>query len=293
MSVPIQGRARRTIVDLSTRGGTMAGLEFGPTDRPVEVLFLHANGFNAATYSSILAPLAVTHRILAVDQRGHGLTRLPTVIEGRRSWYDLRDDLLALMDALDLRNLVLAGHSMGGTASILASAWAPARVRRLVMFDPVVLSPQMVAASRAGSAIESPLVSGALRRRAVFSSRAAAQEAYQGRGAFKAWTPTMLTDYLADGLVERADGELELSCAPAWEASNYTAQDHDPWAAFPAISAPIDIYRAEQGSTFRVEDPASDLAAYGNITVETVPCTTHFLPMERPDLVVSALRGAL
>ena len=32
--------------------------------------------------------------------------------------------------------------------------------------------------------------------------------------------------------------------------------------------------------------------AAGRIRVETIPCTTHFLPMERPDLVDAALREA-
>jgi len=36
----------------------------------------------------------------------------------------------------------------------------------------------------------------------------------------------------------------------------------------------------------------AELTATGRITVETVPGTSHFLPMERPDLVVAILRRA-
>ena len=50
---------------------------------------------------------------------------------------------------------------------------------------------------------------------------------------------------------------------------------------------------AAEGSTCR-EDPRLDaLVLAGRIAVETVPGTTHFLPMERPDLVRTALAGAV
>src|SRR3990167_6440986 len=156
MNAAVAGEPRPVRIDLPERGGTMSALDFGPSGRPVDILFTHANGFNTRPYASILAPLAAEFRILAVDQRGHGRPGLPPDIEGRNSWYNLRDDLLAFMAALDLKNLVMAGHSMGGTASILASAEAPDRVKRLVMFDPGGLAPEMIAARRAGEPIESP-----------------------------------------------------------------------------------------------------------------------------------------
>ncbi|MES2724868.1 MAG: alpha/beta hydrolase [Pseudomonadota bacterium] len=292
MDVAVAREPRAVRINLPSRGGEMSALEFGPAERPVDIVFTHANGFNARTYASILAPLAADFHVLAIDQRGHGRSGLKPEIEGRTSWYGLRDDLLALLEALDLRNVVLGGHSMGGTASILASAEAPGRVKSLVMFDPVVLTPESIAASAGGETIESPLVQGALRRRALFPSHQAAVEAYTGRGAFRSWTPAMLADYVADGFRERPDGQVELTCAPEWEASNFTSQAHDTWDAFARSTAPITIFRAENGSTCRVEDHEAQLAASGRITLETVPGTTHFLPMERPDVVARALRAA-
>ena len=292
MNVAVAREPRAVRINLPSRGGEMSALEFGPAERPVDIVFTHANGFNARTYASLLAPLAADFHILAIDQRGHGRSGLTPDIEGRTSWYGLRDDLLALLEALDLKNVVLAGHSMGGTASILASAEAPQRVKSLVMFDPVVLSPEAITANKGGEPIESPLVQGALRRRAVFPSRAAVIEAYTGRGAFKSWTPAMLADYVADGFRERPDGEVELTCAPAWEASNFTSQAHDTWDAFARSTAPITIFRAENGSTCRVEGHEAELTASGRITLQTVPGTTHFLPMERPEVVETALRTA-
>lgn len=253
--------------DLPSRGGRMRALEFGPTDRPVDIVFSHANGFNAYTYRTILTPLAQAFRILCPDLRGHGRTKLPTVVEGRTSWEDLGDDLLALLDAADVSDVVLSGHSMGATSSLLAAAANPHRIGRLVLFDPVLIT-----RSLAGNSNDSPMVRGALSRRATFESRAQAQESYRGRGAFRAWTEEMLADYLVDGLRERPDGRFELSCSPVWEASNYGAQGHDGLAALEACSAPVRILKAEIGSTCHAPG-------------EVVPGATHFLPMERPELV--------
>lgn len=281
---------RARLIDLEGRGGAMAVLDFGDPARAFDIVFVHANGFNARTYRAILAPLAQDLRILAVDQRGHGRSTLPAETEGRTSWDGLRDDLLALAATLDLRDVVLSGHSMGGTACVLAQAQAPERVRSVVLFDPVVtpgpgqIDPEQFA--------NSPLVQGALRRRSVFPDKAAVVAAYTGRGAFKTWQGEMLADYVADGFRERADGQVELSCAPEWEASNFSSHAHDTWGAFERAQVPIRILKAQEGSTCR-DDPRLDaLVAAGRIAVETIPGTSHFLPMERPDLVQAELRAA-
>ena len=277
-------RARR--IALPGRGGSLAALDFGSPERPIDIVFLHANGFNARTYRSILAPLAEHLRILAVDQRGHGHTDLPAQPDGRAGWDDFTDDLLALLDQENLRNVVLAGHSMGGAVSLLAAERSD-RARELVLFDPVIPNPSAPAPSDGGF-----LPDAARKRRAVFPSRAAAVEAYTGRGAFRTWPREMLEDYVADGFAPRSDGEVELACAPAWEASNFAAQANETWRALLRIEIPVQIFRADHGSTFRIEGREAELAASDHVRVKTMPGSTHFLPMEQPDLVRAALRAA-
>jgi pimeloyl-ACP methyl ester carboxylesterase len=287
MDAKVAPEPQTRTIPLPTRGGAMAALDFGPKDRPVDIVFSHANGFNARTYRTILQPLAGSMRLLAVDLRGHGASTLPTAIEGRQGWLEFRDDLLALLGAACEAPVVLAGHSMGGTSSLLAAAAAPGRVRALALFDPVIFP---IEGQGAGGAPESPLVAGALRRRATFLSREAAFEAYRGRGAFRNWSDEQLADYVAAGFREMADGEVTLTCTPEWEASNFRTHNYDPWAAFTQSRCPIRILRAAEASTFRTEGREADLARLGaRVAVETVPGTTHFLPMERPDLVRATL----
>jgi pimeloyl-ACP methyl ester carboxylesterase len=287
---------RRLAIPLPGRGeGAMAALDLGPMGRDVDVVFLHANGFNALTYRAILAPLAAENglRILAVDQRGHGASTLPRVTEGRTSWYDLRDDLVALLDTLNLTDVVLSGHSMGGAASVMAAAVSPGRVKRLALFDPVVMNAETTAAARRGDLPPSPLVLGAQRRRAVFPSREAALTAYRGRGAFRTWPEAMLEDYVTGGFRDLPDGTVTLACAPEWEASNFTSHAHDTLAAFEALQCPVGILKAEHESTCRPDPRLDALEAAGRISVEVLEGTTHFLPMERPEAVRSALLEAV
>lgn len=282
-----EARARR--VALNNGGGEMAFLDFGPPARPVDVIFSHANGFNARTYRTILSPLAHELRILAIDLRGHGASTLPTAIESH-GWGVFGDDLLALLAALAEGPVVLAGHSMGATTSLLAAAKAPDRVRRLVMFDPAII-PEL-ALSRPGMPSEPTLAQGALRRRASFGSKQAAFDAYLGRGAFKTWTPAQVADYVEAGF-RKTEAGVTLSCAPAWEAANFRSHNYDPWAAFSDTRCPIDIFRAAEQSTCLIEEREAELVGQGRIRIETVAGATHFLPMERPDLVRAALRAVV
>lgn len=296
---------RRMIALGAGRGpGEMAALDFGDPSRPIDIVFIHANGFNAHTYRSILGPLSEGLRILAVDQRGHGGTTLRTALEGRRSWGDHRDDAVALLDVLSrepgFKPVVLAGHSMGATVSLLAAHQRPQPVRSLVMFDPVIMDRHTefvanlpwVGPERWG---KTPMAQGAVRRRAVFDDRPAAIAAYTGRGAFKTWPAQTLADYVTDGFADRADGKVELTCAPAWEASNYASMANRPWTAAAKVQRPVTIYQAEHGSTCRIGAPEAFIKRNrkGMIRIIPVPGATHFLPMERPDLVRQALAEAV
>jgi len=277
--------------------GEMAVLDFGDPARPVDVVFVHANGFNAPTYRSVLAPLSASLRIVAPDLRGHGMTRLKADPKGRRSWKDFRDDLAALLDVLDGPPMTLAGHSMGATAALLAAAERPQRVSNLALFDPVIWTPFYTAlahlpGAQALARARAPIARTAARRRSVFESRAAAFQAYKGRGAFAGWSETALADYVAGGFSERPDGQVELACTPEWETSNFVSQANDPRAALSRLDRPVRILKAERRSTCLLGDPARVRARWPHVRLQTVPGGSHFFPIERPDVVRDAVLDA-
>jgi pimeloyl-ACP methyl ester carboxylesterase len=232
-------------------------------------------------------------RILAVDQQGHGRSAQRAPAEGRTSFADLRDDLVSLLDHLEGAPVILAGHSLGGVASLLAAGERPERVKALALFDPVIMSPALVDRFASGEPpadlADNRLAVGARRRRAVFASRQEAIESYRGRGAFKTWPDAALVDYVEDGFRERPQGDVELSCAPAWEASNFAAHALDPWASIAKIYAPVVVLRAEFDSTCQLTSRHAFPPQNRRVRIDTVPGASHFLPIERPDLVRETL----
>lgn len=286
---------RRLTIPVNNRwgAGEMSVLDFGDARRPVDLVFAHANGFNAATYKSLLAPLSASLRILAPDLRGHGQTRLPTEMQGRRSWHDHRDDLVALLDSLDGPPVALAGHSMGGTSALLAAAERPDKVSRLVLFDPVIMPLGfhllMAIPGLRKLPAQWPITKGAVRRRSRFDSAQQALESWRGRGAFRGWSDQALADYVSEAFVAEPEGGVRLACAPEWEASNYMVQRHNPRRALRRLDRSVRILKAEKGSVCTVrEDPRR----YPRLTLETVPGGGHLFPMTHADITRDALFDA-
>jgi pimeloyl-ACP methyl ester carboxylesterase len=276
---------------IAVPGGEIAVLDFGDANRPVDVIFSNGNGFNALCHRQALAPLGARMRIIAADQRGHGHTRMPVHPEGRTSWWDLAPDLVALMDGLALdRPVVLAGHSMGGTISLMAAQTVGARARAVVAFDPVLNSRPQTPADFTDHL--KGLIAGTLRRRRVFDSRDQVMASYKGRGVFATWPDEVLADYVTDGFRDAAQG-VELACSPEWEASNYAAQAQDGRGLLIAAALPVQVFKAGIQSTCNVEADDPAVVANPRLRMETVEGATHCLPMERPDVVQRALIAAV
>jgi pimeloyl-ACP methyl ester carboxylesterase len=272
--------------------GDVSCLEWPGDGAPLH--FAHATGFNAETYRSLLGPLAGTFHIFAGDARGHGFSTLRADPKSNANWAVYRDDLVQLLDALDGRPIVLAGHSMGATTSLMAAAARPARVSGLVLIEPVIVPWQAWFLSRIPKSFgpyKGPnLADRAAQRRDRFPSFDAAFAAYRGRGAFKTWPEEMLADYLKGGLnIDPATGEAVLACAPAWEAATFRSTAYDVARLARRILCPLSVIYGTINSTCR-NGGAEELSRRRPGTrVVKVDGASHFLPMEKPDLVRAEL----
>jgi pimeloyl-ACP methyl ester carboxylesterase len=107
--------------------------EAGPADRPA-VILLHGWPYDIHSYVDV-APLlgARGYRVIVPYLRGYGTTRFlsdETLRNGQQS--ALAVDTIALLDALEIGNAVVAGFDWGArTADIVAALW-PERCRGLV-----------------------------------------------------------------------------------------------------------------------------------------------------------------
>jgi pimeloyl-ACP methyl ester carboxylesterase len=74
----------------------------------------------------LLPALAEEHRVLCPDLRGLGWSDAPPGAYAKEQW---AADVIAVLDALDLDRVHLVGHDWGGLAVLLAALRAPERVR--------------------------------------------------------------------------------------------------------------------------------------------------------------------
>ncbi|MEJ0059909.1 MAG: alpha/beta hydrolase [Terricaulis sp.] len=284
-------------VSFELKHGRMAGIAFGDATRPPDILFLHATGFNARTYRTLLAPLASRFHVVAVDMRGHGQTTLPTKLFGYDSWRKHRNDILALLDGHFAQPVTLAGHSMGAVVSLMAAGKRPDLVRGLALIEPVILSAAQYAmvelpAGPLLGRLTMPISRGAMRRRATYESREQAAETLAKRGIFRGFPPEVLADYVADGFVDDGAGGVTLACAPAYEAATFAAQRNDPWRALKRAPEPIVLLRAEHGSTISAKAAQKFQTRRPDARIASVEGAGHMLPIERPDRARAAIETA-
>jgi pimeloyl-ACP methyl ester carboxylesterase len=286
---------RRFRIEL--KDGETAGIAFGDPVRPIEVLFLHATGFNAITYQSVLEPLGGQMHVAAVDLRGHGRSKLPANPHRMKSWNRFRDDVIQILEQAAPKGAVLGGHSMGATVALLVAGKRPDLVKGLVLVDPVLMKPSQ---SRwfniplLNLTIPRPALSkGALKRRNQFASPAEAADALRGRGAFKTWRAPFLDDYVVDGVLRQDNGSYALACTPKWESAVFAAHRYRPWRALRKLRRkriPIIVLQAEKESTSQPDTDQRFHAVRPDAAITRVPGTTHFVPMERPYVVRDALK---
>lgn len=115
---------------VATRDGTQLFYRDWGTGAPV--VFISGWALTSDTWAYQMAPLSEKGlRCIAYDRRGHGRSSDP----GRGFDYDtLADDLAAVLEALDLKNVTLVAHSMaGGEAVRYLSRHGSKRIARIAL----------------------------------------------------------------------------------------------------------------------------------------------------------------
>jgi len=269
-------------------GVELALLEWPGTGPPA--LFHHANGFCAALWAPVAERLTRHFQVFAVDARGHGDSSKPEG-DAAYAWPELAADLGAVADWVLSRtgapSIALgAGHSFGGTLTMMAAAERKDRYERALLIDPVILPrPETVAAEAAGG--ENPMAARARKRRQQWPSRAAARHFFADKPLFASWAPRALDLYADEGLADRGEG-VELKCPGRVEAAIFSgAGTCDPHAAAARAQLPIRILRATEGDFPRevFQDLVTRLpdGELGDIA------GGHLVVMERPEAVAEAL----
>lgn len=98
------------------------------------VIFVHSLAGNTSQWSAQLGHLRKSRRAIAIDLRGHGLSRPPA--DGDYSVEGLVRDIDTVVREIAVSEFVLVGHSMGGIVSLAYAHAHPGRVAGILLADP-------------------------------------------------------------------------------------------------------------------------------------------------------------
>ncbi|MBD0709371.1 MULTISPECIES: alpha/beta fold hydrolase [unclassified Streptomyces] len=236
------------------------------------VVLLHGLAGHAGEWDTAAAHLRARHRVVAVDQRGHGASERRPRDRSRAAYVA---DVVAVVEQLELGRAVLVGQSLGGLTAMLAAAAHPGLVRALVLVEagPGGSSPEVVAGI--GSWFDSWPT--------PFPSREAAVEFLGGGPVGEGW---------AAGLEERDGGwwpRFDRDVMVDSLAENARRAYWDEWAR---VVCPTLVVLGQSGIV-TPEDSGRMLRQRPETVALSVPGAGHDLHLEQPGALREALRSFL
>ncbi|MFI5048155.1 MAG: alpha/beta fold hydrolase [Acidimicrobiia bacterium] len=205
-------------------GLVIAALDWGGDGPPL--LLQHPNGFCAGVFDPLARRLRGEYRPIGVDVRGHGASDAPGDLSACTFVHAARD-VLAVLDALGLDQVVALGQSLGGAAVVILDSLRPGVVHKALLCEAIAF--EVLPTGRTGA---NPMAAAARRRRAVWPDRATVVESYGSRPPLDLLEPEALAAYVRWGFRDLADGTVTLACAPEVEARFFEAATEPDGAAF-------------------------------------------------------------
>lgn len=229
----------------------------GPT-----VLFVHGAGGHALLWGAVMNHLPGIH-CEAVDLPGHG--RSPG--SGHLSIDGYSAVILELADALNLQDIVVAGHSMGGAIALSLALLAPSRIRALVLVSTaarLAVAPTLLQqmAEDPAAAVQWIIENG-------YGPGVSERMLHLSREQLAQVPPSALhSDYVACSTFDVRDRLAEIGC--------------------PALLLCGSVDRLTPPQQMRAIQKAMPAARF-----ELVPGAGHMLPMEQPEALAKAIAAFL
>ncbi|MEU6862372.1 alpha/beta hydrolase [Streptomyces sp. NPDC046876] len=236
------------------------------------VVLLHGLAGHAGEWDALARHLQARHRVVAVDQRGHGASeRLPADLS--RAAYVA--DVVAVLDQLGLQAPVLVGQSLGGHTAMLTAAAHPGLVHALVLVEAGPGGPNPRVQQEVGGWLDSwpvpfpsrEAAAGFLGAGAVGEGWAAGLEERDG-----GWWPRFDRDVMVGSLAE-------IARASFWDEWTKTTCPTLVVLGRSGIVPPREI-----GEMLRLRPDAAAVS---------IPGTGHDLHLERTDVLLQLLRDFL
>lgn len=254
----------------------------GPT-----IVLIHGFTLGVGVWARQFRDLSGTHRVIAIDLRGHGQSIGGS---GGYSFERLADDLVAVLEHREVTNAVVVGHSMGGMVLQLAALRLAEALRRHA-------AGLVLLATDAGPAIPGPVgrPTGVVTARVAWHAARFAER--RGKGVYPGSDLATWGTRACFGANPRpTDVELVRSISAA-VSPRAVAELLGPLLAFDvrAELAEIDLPTLVVVGTRDVVTPARRAkgvaARIPGARLEVLPGCGHLVMLERPEVLDGLLRG--
>lgn len=218
----------------SRYGFTLRGQYIAPRGKPV-LHFIHGNSYSGLTYLPLWEALADDFDIFLHDVQGHGDSDQGGAFIGWNESAELALEVVqeVMQPIYGKAPVYGCGHSFGGVISLLMSEQKPALFNELLLLDPIIFLPSMIAPMRVLSALQlysfNPYAKRARRRRSVWQDAPSASQGLHQRGMFRGWDESALGAYVNHAMHEGNDGQWQLKCSPAREAELFSSYARGLW----------------------------------------------------------------
>jgi pimeloyl-ACP methyl ester carboxylesterase len=240
------------------------------TGRPV--VLLHGLAGHAGEWDTVAQRLTPAHRVIAVDQRGHGASERHPEDVSRGAYIA---DVLAVLDQLALHRPVLVGQSLGGHTAMLTAAAHPDRLSGLVLIEAGPGGPNPDTPAEIGSWLDSWPV--------PFTSRQAAAHFLGDGPAGEGW---------AAGLEKRDNGWWPRFDRDVMVRSLAENAQRSFWPEWSQITCPTLLVLAQHG-IITAQEAENMLRNHPVVRAVSIPRTGHDLHLEQPDALCNALSNFL
>jgi non-heme chloroperoxidase len=257
-------------------GGVIHAVELGAGP---PIVLVHGVTLSDAVWVRQFTALADRHRVIAIDQRGHG----PSVAGTDGYTFDrLAQDTLDVLDGLKVADAVLVGHSMGGMVSLTAVLADPDRMAEHV-------AALVLVGTTAGPVTGVPLWPVVTDRMTSLTGRSLVSAERRGRGLFPGEDLSSWSTRLAFGSKPTPlDLELTRSLISAMSPSAMadllvSLVGFDVRARLGEITLPTWIVVGSRDLLLPPFHARRMAAAIPGAVLEVLPGCGHMVMLERPD----------
>jgi len=268
-AVPVAGAAEVETGTAATRDGVEIAYDVRGAGSTA-LVFVHCWACDREFWREQLDVFADDYRVVSLDLPGHGASGAE-----REAWSiaGLGADVQAVVEALDLKRVILVGHSMGGPVSLAAAALLPERVIGVVCVDTV-------------HDAENRMPPG-------MAEQLAAQFEQDFEGSMRQMVPAMFSP-AADPAVRDWVAEQALGTDRAAAVALLRAfEDVDIPALLSGAGVPIRGVNAHPLPPVIPETKIETNRKYADYDATLIQGVGHYLQLEKPGEVNAALRAAL